>query len=92
MKKIAAVMLMLVLAAEAVLTAFAAVRAERTSQEIGSALSEKTELTDAVEKGKETVAMLEHELEELGHRYAWAKEIYDIWIREDREIEELTGS
>ena len=32
------------------------------------------------------------ELAELEESNAWAKEMYDIWMREDREIKEIIGS
>ena len=55
-------------------------------------MREKTEMLASIENGKKTVTELESELTELEQRYAWAREMYEIWVREDREIKELIGS
>lgn len=92
MRRNAMVILVLLLAVEIVLAAVVAAGANSTSEEIESALNEKTELLASIENGKKTVTELESELTELEQRYAWAKEMYKIWVREDREIKELIGS
>ena len=92
MRRNAMVILLLLLAVEIVLAAVVSAGANSTSGEIESALNEKTELLASIENGKKTVTELESELTELEQRYAWAREMYEIWVREDREIKELIGS
>jgi archaellum component FlaC len=92
MRRNAVVLLVLLLAVEIVMTAVESAGANRKSGEIESALREKTEMLASIENGKKTVTELESELTELEQRYAWAREMYEIWVREDREIKELIGS